>query len=362
MARHYFKRERSILQKRRCTIEYGDDDYMIRAPRNFTVLDNGTIVLIDNNPMQLRIYDGEGTHIRSFGQTGQGPTDLQIPWRVEATTLLPAGIDRFELRTGWPIRVQNWDVHGELLSIETMSDDHPLRQGAGPLAVETSGQKMFTLVRNMHREVQEEWISTSVFTVSNWAGTSLDTLRIQEHEPFPIGVNWYREFGGPASFDNILCTSGGRVYVNNREQDWVWEIDPVTGQEIRRFRWVHESDSFSEYTFDNPNPDAIERVQEGFDFLKETTSIMRLAEGPAGEVWVQRIEWMTGGGPLVLVHEYDEGTWPTDVFSADGEYRGRMMLPYEPWRQLVIGDWIYAIGSVGDGVPAIIKYRVEPAR
>lgn len=343
-------------------VEYGDDDYMIRAPRNFTVLDNGTIVLLDDNPMQLRVYDRDGTYLRSFGQTGQGPTDLQIPWRVEATTLMPAGADRFEIRTGWPIRKQTWDIRGELISVETMRDDHPLRRGIGPHWVEISGQKLFSHVRNTRREVQEELITTSVFTVSDWAGTRLDTLRTQEHTPFPIGVNWYREFGGPASFDHILCTNDGRVYVNDREQDWVWEIDPETGKELRRFRWEHENDSYTDHSMDNPNPDAVERVKEGFEFLKETTSIMRLAEGPDGEVWVQRIEWMNGGGPLTLIHDYDEGTWPTDVFSSDGEYRGRMMLPYEPWRQLVIGDRIYAIGSIGDGVPAIIKYRLEPAR
>ena len=48
-------------------VEYGDEEYMIRGPRDFTVLEDGTIVILDDRPVQFRVYSGEGAFIRAFG-------------------------------------------------------------------------------------------------------------------------------------------------------------------------------------------------------------------------------------------------------------------------------------------------------
>ena len=111
---------------------------------------------------------------------------------------------------------------------------------------------------------------------------------------------------------------------------------------------------------DNPNPETVDNVLKGFEVYKERISLMFLGEGPQDEVWVQRIEWSAQNRVVVLRHPFEQGTWPTDVFSADGQYRGRMMLPFAPRHQKMVGEYLYGIGQTPGGAPALIRYRLEP--
>ncbi len=342
-------------------VEYGDEEYMIRNPRDFTVLEDGSIVIFDSYPFQLRVYDSEGRFITEFGQAGQGPTDLPS-YAVGRGVLRDAGPDRFEIWSGWPTRLQTWNIIGEMLSVETLDEDHPFLRGRAPRIIKLSGERVYglTLAVRSPRPELRQWVTTLL--VSGWEATEADTVRFVEHSEMPFETGWFLEGSGVFPYDDILLTRNGKLYISSYEEDWVRELNPASGQELLRFKWEHEPDSFSQMEIDNPNKEFVDNVRTGFEWFQERVSIMHLAEGPDSEIWVQRIVWPRAGAGRTFKHGYEEGTWPTDVFSASGEYRGRMTLQYEPRTQKMVGDYIYAIGSIEGGAAALIRFRPIPIR
>jgi len=342
-------------------VEYGDEEFMIRGPRDFTVLEDGSMVILDSNPVQLRVYDPAGRFIREFGQAGRGPTDLPS-YAVGRGVFRDAGQERFEIWSGWPTRIQTWNISGEMLSVETMGEDHPLRRGRAPRIIKLSGERIYgmTLTVRSPRQELRQWVTTLL--TSSWEATEADTVRIVEHSEMPFETGWFLEGAGVFPWDDILLTRNGNMYLSSYEDDWIRELDPVSGKELLRFKWEHEPDSFSQMDFDSPNKEFVDNARKGFEWFQERVSIMHLAEGPGGEIWAQRIVWPRGGAGRTFRHSYEEGTWPTDVFSATGQYRGRMILPYEPRIQKMIGDYIYAIGSTEGGASALIRFRPVPVR
>ncbi len=340
-------------------IDYGDENYMIRGPRDFTILEDGTHVILDDMPVQFRVYDSEGRFIREFGQPGQGPTDIQ-PFSIDRDVIRPAGGDQFEVWSKWPTWLQTWDTSGAMISVETMMDGHPLRRGRGPRIGTLHGEDLYMLTLTNRRNQQNENNWTTHLLRTDWEGTRLDTVKVTQHTPLPFETGWFLELGGPFPMDQLLITRAGRLYVTSYEEDWVREIDPDTGRELLRFQWEHEPDSFTGMELDNPNPETVDNVLKGFEVYKERISLMFLGEGPQDEVWVQRIEWSAQNRVVVLRHPFEQGTWPTDVFGADGQYRGRMILPFAPRHQKMVGEYLYGIGRTPGGAPALIRYRLEP--
>lgn len=342
-------------------VEYGNEEYMIRGPRDFTVLEDGSIVILDSNPVQLRVYDSAGRFIREFGQAGRGPTDLPS-YAVGRGVFRDAGLERFEIWSGWPTRIQTWNIQGEMLSVETMGEDHPLRRGRAPRIIKLSGEGIYgmTLTVRSPRPELRQWVTTLLS--SSWEASGADTIKVVEHSEMPFETGWFLEGSGVFPWDDILLTRNGKMYLSSYEDDWIRELDPVSGKELLRFKWEHEPDSFSQMEFDHPNQEFVDNAGKGFEWFQERVSVMHLAEGPGGEIWVQRIVWPRGGAGRTFIHRYEEGTWPTDIFSPSGEFRGRMTLRYEPRTQKMVGDYIYAIGSTDGGASALIRFKPVPER
>ncbi len=73
-----------------------------------------------------------------------------------------------------------------------------------------------------------------------------------------------------------------------------------------------------------------------------------------GAHYVQRTLHDTGlGNPSALIYPV-EGVWPTDVFSSEGEYLGRMELSYAPRLQKTLGGAVHAIVASEEGAPTMI--------
>ena len=98
-------------------------------------------------------------------------------------------------------------------------------------------------------------------------------------------------------------------------------------------------------------------MQEGLEWLRPRVSLMDLGEGPDQQIWVQRVEhtpFLGRDTPFSMPGDTD--IWFTDVFGVDGEYLGRMDLPF-PLRQMKLdGGYLYAISRNASGAPALIRY------
>lgn len=62
------------------TIQPPDDDPgELRTPTGMVLLDNGTLIVADQNPAQIRRYDSQGRFAGAIGRNGEGPGEYRSP-------------------------------------------------------------------------------------------------------------------------------------------------------------------------------------------------------------------------------------------------------------------------------------------
>ena len=344
-------------------IDYGEEGEMLRWPRNFIIMDDGTHVVLDDRPLQIRIFDAEGVFVRAFGEQGQGPADF-LRYIDQRGVLRAIGPDQFELWTGWPLRRQTWDTRGRLLSVVTIPSDHPCMDRRVPSAIQVFDEALYVLAITT-RDPQPEYRERLAHVLrSDWLGSRMDSLGVYSHEMMPIELEIFWEGTGMGTFDQLLVTSSGRLFITTFDQDWIRELDPSTGDELVRFRWDHEPDTYTGARLEERwGPEMDRRVADALVWFEKRVSLMHIGEGPDEEIWVQRTVKNTfRPGQANLIMPDPENVIPTDVFSSSGAYRGRMELQFEARSQKMFGEYLYAISRNAGGAPVLIRYRLEAVR
>jgi len=337
-------------------VEYGEQGEMLRQPLDYTMLEDGTYVILDGNPLQVRLYDHDGVFIRDFGQQGQGPADLRQHRPAQASGVKAIGeTGEFEVWAAWPVYRQRWNIQGEMITTNTMSENHPFRNRHPNFR--SLGEDLFA-VAQFGRPLREGLMERDTFIITaDWTGSRHDTLLTLTCPQMPDNLGLFIEVTGFYPLSRILPTSTGRLYVTNVDDDWVRELGPDTGEELLRFRWEHPPDSFrgaSLETFRDGNLD--DGIRDGLAWYNGRVSIMFIAEGPDGEIWVQRKQRYPRLGRISVLTFPGEDSWATDVFSSEGEYRGRMMLPHAPRYQKMLGKQIHSIVIREEGTPVLVRY------
>lgn len=324
----------------------GDEDYVLRVPRALAVLEGGIVVILDDRPLQLRLYDQEGQFLRSFGQPGQGPADLSFRG-TNTTVLRSTGPDRFEYWRGWPPVRQSWSLQGELLSVKSMPAEHPIGSLGRPYHLGTSGDHLWAVIPN--NSVKEKRDSpTALVVLSDWfARESMQVVEVPEFDWTSLGdlrisVGKAQAESANTPMARYLVTRAGRIYASGIAEDWVHEYDPNTGRELRRFR-LEMDRPFTILDSD------VYPGDEGGRWWKENTWQAALTEGPAGQVWIQR-----------TFEPVRDGKWPTDVFTSDGEYLGRLDTPFEPRTMNILGNQIFGFGFGAEGHPILVRCSYRP--
>ena len=343
-------------------VEYGDEGEMLRFPLDFIVLEDGTHVILDNSPLQIRIFNADGSFRRAFGQQGSGPNDLRQYRRSQGSSIKTVETGGIEVWTGWPTFSQIWTVNGDMVSSETLNNSHQFRKGQRPRRFFARGDKIFGQLMTFGTPRVGYMDRIAHIVVTDWEGSSVDTFLTITHADMPDNIGLFLEITGIIPLDQILATSTGRMYVSSFEEDWIREFDLDSGRELLRFKWEHEPDSFAGGRLESFRDGQYDiEIENGFNWFKERVSIMYLAEGLNSEIWVQRIERAPPLGRVSILTFPGEGTWPTDIFSSGGAYMGRMDLPYPARTQKIFGEYIYAIVFRGEGIPTLTRYRLEPA-
>ncbi len=352
-----------LIEDLRIGIDYGEEGEMLRWPRNFIIMEDGTHVVLDDRPLQIRIFDADGVFIRAFGEQGQGPADF-LRYIDQRNLLLATEPEQFELWTGWPLRRQTWDTSGRLHSVVSLGSDHPWMDRRVPAAIRVFDKTLFALAITTI-DPQPEYRERLVHVLrSDWSGTGTDSLGVYHHEMMPIELGVFWEGTGMGAFDQLLVTSSGRLFITTFDQDWVRELNPATGEELVRFRWEHEPDTYTGARLEERwGPDTDRRVADALVWFEERVSLMYIGEGPDEEIWVQRtVKNIFQPGQANLIMPDPENIIPTDVFSSSGAYRGRMELPFEARTQKLFGEYLYAISRTTGGAPVLIRYRLEAVR
>ena len=206
---------------------------------------------------------------------------------------------------------------------------------------------LFWVSSSYRNDSEDRTIDITQILVGDMQGTAVDTLTSIPHEPIPAEHQMIVQFGFDQAFllkDHILITQENRCYISSWLEDWITEIDLQRGVPVSRFRWTHEPDTIPDRVQERAagaiDESGQDMLAEGLSWLRERVSILGLAEGPDGQILAQRT-----GEPI-------DDLWPTDVFSAEGEYLGRVMLPIEPRTTVVRGRDLYGTGT-NQGIPVI---------
>ncbi len=179
------------------------------------------------------------------------------------------------------------------------------------------------------------------------SGAEFDTLHLLDDGKVPLACFMIEAESDYGLSSRPLLTSDGRLCVNGMYEDWVHVVDTAIGRESRRFRWEHLPDAIPDTLIEHYRSETAvgQDMEVGARWLHEHVSVLGLAEGPSGEIWV--------------VRRYPEdGLWPMDVFDRDGVYRGRLGVPCPYWTLKPFGDYIYGIGLNGQA-PALIRYQLS---
>ena len=72
-----------VLEKNlRIGIAEGDENYMFAGVRAVQVDDEDNIIVLDSKLINIKVYDKDGSHIRTFLKNGQGPEEVGWPARM----------------------------------------------------------------------------------------------------------------------------------------------------------------------------------------------------------------------------------------------------------------------------------------
>lgn len=78
----------------------GDENYMFSSLNSVQVDDEGDIIIFDRKEVCIKVFDKNGKYLRKFGKKGQGPGEIQSPYKIHLAggkdiTIMDRGNNRF---------------------------------------------------------------------------------------------------------------------------------------------------------------------------------------------------------------------------------------------------------------------------
>lgn len=310
---------------------------------DFLVDDDGRIHVLDRQEKEIRVFDADGAHVRTYARSGAGPGELRDPiglaarndrvWVVDPGNARYAVFDTsgafvetVRRRVGSysvPWR-GGFDEDGRLWEVSSISGENGSRRAILRLDEEWAPRDTFFLP-----DVEEE-----AFVLER--GRS----RMSAGVPFapslffgiaPSGRHLWVGYSAEYRFAKTTL-EGDTLLVVEREHDPV----PVTGEdrerELERLEWFTRQGG-------KVDRGRIPDTKPAFGWSFAT---------PDGGVWV-------GQEP----DSYPVVDSRFDVFDSEGRYLGRIDSPLLPWPPLFRGDRVYGIDRDTLGVTYVVRARIE---
>lgn len=334
----------------------GETPYLFGEISGAVRLEDGSIVVGDDQARELRYFDSAGTFVRAVGGPGEGPTEF--PRSVYS--LERCGRDRIYARDLWAQRVLAWGPDGVFQrGFQLVEPGNPTRgpygatctDDGGFVAVGWGGGERMSIPdlppgaeAVMYTQEAPVWVLDSLAALKAEMGTFLSSERIRT-----------RNGSGPHPFGRAVrfAAGGGRIYLGTGEG---LSVDVyVDGALTRIHRALTEDLALDDAAVeayraaDLPEEAARDRrrvEQAGFAMPPAAPAYTEMRATPDGHLWVKR--FVAPGETM--------NRW--GVFAPDGVFLGNLDLPEE----LVvteIGD-DYVLGVVTDelDVQRVQLYRL----
>jgi hypothetical protein len=178
-------------------------------PRDIAMTEDGTLLVAESNPQQVKVYDPAGRYVRTIGRKGEGPGEFNAAYIA---------------------------VHGDTLVVQdpsaTRGSTFLISTGAFlasrptaccfyfPLGIDGAGRAVAyaALAPDSALEPSQGFVR---FTMT---GTSLDTIRIPER-PKPVG--WTVRQGDQVNFTRLVPLTPRELYAVDRRGAFItgWNAD-----------------------------------------------------------------------------------------------------------------------------------------
>lgn len=326
--------------------------------------DEGRVYVLDGQSSEVRVFDADGQHLRTFGEPGQGPGQLA---RALGGVFLVG--DRVLVPDLQNQRVSTFSTDGEALASFRLdfTAGVPIRWD-GPVAGRLVAQRRVLQVGDSAAGPAGDPI-----VALDSEGTVTDTLLI-----LPPGESLNLSGGGPsfrffapepiwdAGPDGRIASGMNAEFrIEMRAPGGVLERVVVLPREARpvteRDRQVL-LDAVREAAMDQgAPPQAVELMLSSATFADSYPFFASLLVGPEGTLWAQRVRTgneLTGGAEEATFDPQDLGSTVWDVFDAEGRYLGEVEFSgrFQPLR--VHGDRIYGVGRDAMDLQSLAAFDV----
>ena len=321
-------------------------DEAIVNPSGIAVDPAGRMYVEDRAPLAIKVFDRSGAFVRTIGREGDGPGEYRSP-------ILGVHGPHLVVQDPRLARLTVYDTSGTLLRSWPSACCH-----YRSIAVDGEGRIMVAASSEMKPEYSDAFLR---FTIE---GELIDTVwvpkggeqrywevsirggRMRRSIPFtPSDVESFTP-------DGLLAhawTADYRYALIRPPADTVRIVSkawtPVERPESQRRRVL---DGIVEQQTKQIGAEAVARTYHFDDIPAMATPISGFEIDPAGYVWISSFTGDT-------LHR------AFDVFDADGVYLGRVPAPWGPdtyvqWRG---ADELVTLGESEDGLPEIVRYRID---
>ncbi len=345
-------------------IELGDEEYMFGTVNDLAVGADGTIFVVDRNPLLVRVYDTQGAHVRDVGGEGQGPGEFNRPPAID---VLPDG----KLVT-WDYaasRVSFFAPEGEFVG--SFSSTTGLG-GSESLQVDHEG--------NVNIRVSNQQSGSEADIL--FAKYSLEGERLGEVVLPPtdrVGRGFFLEaegVGAPSVIETQSVLSPLGYGVSGRNDAYAIELLKPDGtvtveREVAPARIrAEEGDewrAFRQAVIEMSRARGIDPQYDPDPIPDTKTYFRRLFVGDDGRIWVFRCVEAVKRDDVFPHPDRPERPsltwrepWTFDVFEPDGTFLGSVRVPelFEPF--VFRGDRIWGALIDADGVERVVRLRVVP--
>lgn len=332
----------------------GDPDYLLFGATSGARLASGGVALSNTGTNQVRIYDGDGTHVRTIGGVGSGPGEfrgLQQVGVIRGDTIVA-----YDVHLG---RITYFTSAGELAHTVQV---RPFGNGVlprghgftldGRMLARSDFNRVFT--RGPRRD-------TVVFALLDRDGAAADTLgRYAGAEIFIIATPEAALQRDVAFGRGVFASARGAFAVVGTNDDYRFDVYTATGTRARTHTVRHEPRRVQ--------PADVRLANELWlggmpDFIRGDIE-KRLGEFPHGATYPAYGELLVAADGSIWVQAYaapgsGERRWT--VFAADG--RLLRTVRADSALQLIDAGRDYALARIRDelGVERVHRFRIPPA-
>ena len=315
--------------------ESDDPEKSFSQLTSLVVDDKGSIFALDFKEQKIKVFDNEGQFIRSFGEKGQGPGELQMASGIHLTPT-----QELVVEDGLPRKLVHFTKEGKYIKHVSFADkltmvglfmDHQGDYLGRELKLE--GQNMFFEIMKFDSELKPLF--------------SLDKIEF----PIPLPGS-----GNKINLMDVLSIyqldSSGNIYYG-RNKDYEIKVYSPDGKHLKSIRKEYDRQKVTEEDIEDmldsmgsvPNMGGVD-VKEMFEFPETFPPFQSFTLDEEGRIVVRTFQ--KGKGEDEFIH---------DVFDPQGRYIAAFpsKMNIYIWKK----GWVYSIEENEEGFLFIHKYKVR---